>query len=92
MSHKMVGMQELKAKLSAYLDEVKGGKTIIITDRGKPVGQISPVGKRLDGKLTELARHRNYKWSGEKLKAGKLSKVKPRGKKMMSEIVSENRD
>jgi prevent-host-death family protein len=92
MPIKMVGVREFKAKLSAYLGEVKSGKTIVITDRGKPVGRIIPIAKPLEDRLAELAKHGNYKWSGKKLKSGKPLKVKVRGKKMISEIVSENRD
>ncbi len=33
----------LKAKLSQYLDAVKAGEEILVTERGKPVARISPV-------------------------------------------------
>jgi prevent-host-death family protein len=92
MRQRTVGVREFKAKLSAYLEEVKGGKTFVITDRGKPVGQITPVAKPLEDRLAELSKHGHYKWSGKKLKAGKPLNIKIRGKKMISEIVSENRD
>ena len=34
---KVVGIRELKEKLSAYIDEVQTGKIILVTDRGKEV-------------------------------------------------------
>lgn len=39
-----VGVRELKAKLSSYLERVKAGETITVTDRGVPVAEIRPVG------------------------------------------------
>jgi prevent-host-death family protein len=38
-----VGIRELKASLSKYLDLVRGGETIVITDRGKPIARIETI-------------------------------------------------
>jgi len=38
-----VGPHELKRRLSEYLRRVKGGQTIIVSERGKAIGQISPL-------------------------------------------------
>lgn len=38
-----VGIRELKAHLSAYLDAVDAGTTIVVTDRGRPRARIVPV-------------------------------------------------
>ena len=35
-----VGIRELKAKLSEYLDRAAGGETIVVTDRGKAKAEI----------------------------------------------------
>ena len=43
---------KLKATLSEYLDCVKSGEEILITDRGKPVAKLVPV----DGRLRDDAR------------------------------------
>ena len=37
------GIRELKSKLSAYMRRVKAGETVVITERGKPIGRIVPV-------------------------------------------------
>ena len=92
MKLKTVGVRELKARLSAYVDEVKSGKTIVITEHGKPVGQITPVTKSLEQRLHELTKSGNYAWNGQKVKPGKPLNIKLRGKKTLSEIVLENRD
>lgn len=36
-----VGIRELRAKLSSYLDRVKTGEDVIVTERGRPVARIS---------------------------------------------------
>ena len=38
-----VAISELKAKLSEYLEAVRAGEEVIVTDRGRPVARISPV-------------------------------------------------
>jgi prevent-host-death family protein len=40
-----VGIRELKAHLSAYLDRVQGGEEVIVTERGKPIARIEPLPK-----------------------------------------------
>ena len=35
-----VGIRELKAKLSEYLERAAGGETIVVTDRGKAKAEI----------------------------------------------------
>lgn len=38
-----IGVAELKARLSAYLAQVKGGQELVITDHGRPVARLVPV-------------------------------------------------
>jgi prevent-host-death family protein len=40
---KIAAVSKLKAHLSEYLNQVKAGSEIIITDRGKPVARLVPV-------------------------------------------------
>ena len=37
------GVAELKARLSRYLERVKAGQEILVTDRGEPVARIVPI-------------------------------------------------
>ena len=39
---KQAGVRELKAKLSGFLRAVGRGEVIVITDRGRPVAELSP--------------------------------------------------
>jgi prevent-host-death family protein len=52
---KSVGIADLKAKLSEYLDQVKAGTDLVITDRGKPVARLSRIDDERD-ELDELIR------------------------------------
>ena len=49
---------EVKNGLSAIIDRVKGGASILVTDRGIPVAVIEPVTEQvdLDGRLGKLER------------------------------------
>lgn len=38
-----VGVRELKAKLSGYLEQVQRGSAIVVTDRGRPVARLVPL-------------------------------------------------
>lgn len=38
-----VSISEAKNKLSALLDRVRGGETILILDRGSPVAKLAPA-------------------------------------------------
>jgi prevent-host-death family protein len=41
-----VGIRELKQRLSRYIERVREGDTLIVTDRGKPVARIEPIARR----------------------------------------------
>lgn len=38
-----VGVRELKAELSAWLDRVAAGERVTVTNRGRPVATIAPI-------------------------------------------------
>ena len=40
---KKATISQTKNQLSALLDQVKNGETILITDRGRPVARLEPV-------------------------------------------------
>lgn len=55
---KRAPISELKAKLSQYLEAVRAGQEVIVTDRGRPVARISPVGGAVgsEGRMDRLLR------------------------------------
>lgn len=38
-----VGIRELKARLSEYVERVAGGETVIVTSRGRRLAQLVPM-------------------------------------------------
>jgi prevent-host-death family protein len=56
---KKASISEAKNALSALIDRVKGGASILIVDRGRPVARLEPVGGHGasdEGRLTRLVR------------------------------------
>jgi prevent-host-death family protein len=49
----VVGVRDLKNQLSAHLDRVKGGEEITVTEHGRPIARLSPVGVDVD-RMTAL--------------------------------------
>ncbi|MCA1831521.1 MAG: type II toxin-antitoxin system Phd/YefM family antitoxin [Actinomycetota bacterium] len=55
----IASISEAKNKLSALLDRVRSGETILVVDRGKPVARIEPAVSAEeddDGRLARLER------------------------------------
>jgi prevent-host-death family protein len=48
-----VGTKELKDRLTYYLRLVRQGRTLIVTDRGKPVGVLRPISEDESGETEE---------------------------------------
>jgi len=66
MAQTTVGVRELKAQFSRYLRQVAAGETVVITDRGKPIGQIVPIAEDLDQRLQRLVETGVVAWSGRR--------------------------
>jgi prevent-host-death family protein len=45
---KTAAVSELKARLSEYLNQVKAGMEVLITDRGRPVARLVPLSRSKD--------------------------------------------
>ena len=50
-----IGVRELKNNLSRYLAKVSAGDEVIVTDRGRAVAKITPIGteRTLDRLITQ---------------------------------------
>lgn len=88
----MVGIRELKANLSRYLDRVKTGREIIaITERGKIVAEIHPVEVDIETRLKQLRDLGLISWNGQKL--GPLTKLPENTSGVLiSDLLLEDRD
>lgn len=40
---KLIGSRELKTRLGTYLERVRRGETLVVTDRGVPVAELRPI-------------------------------------------------
>jgi prevent-host-death family protein len=50
-----VGIRELRNHLSRYLDQVRSGAEVVVTDRGRAIARVLPVGveRTLDRLIAE---------------------------------------
>lgn len=82
-----VGIKELKQKLSGYVDKVRRGEEIVITDRGKEVALVIPVSRERNA-VKHLVESGKAVWAGGK-PAG-VKGIKAKGG-TISKTVLENR-
>jgi prevent-host-death family protein len=52
-----VGIRELRQNLSRYIERVKDGETLAVTERGREVARLTPAGPR-DSPLARLVTER----------------------------------
>jgi prevent-host-death family protein len=90
MNEMRVGTRELKSKLSEYLRRVKSGQTIVVTEHGKPIGQIVPVKASVEERMQAMVAAGLAEWDGHKLKPYKPVATN-RGKGQVSDQVVEDR-
>jgi prevent-host-death family protein len=75
---KKVGSRELKNRLGAYLKRVRRGERLIITDRGEPVAQLTPVEPAPPARKTAEEILRELAAAGHiRLSTGPFSAAKP---------------
>ncbi|HWC66090.1 MAG TPA: type II toxin-antitoxin system prevent-host-death family antitoxin [Thermoanaerobaculia bacterium] len=55
---KKAGIREARQNLSALIDEVKKGREIVITERGKPVARLAPLEKKSRRPFPDLTEFR----------------------------------
>lgn len=51
-----VGTRELKTRLGTYLRLVRGGETLVVTDRGRPVAELRPLPPGTEDDLDRVLR------------------------------------
>ena len=83
-----VGIKELKEKLSGYMDRVRQGEEIIVTDRGKEIAKVIPI-SRERAAIRHLVETSQAVWAGDKPKG--LKGIKSKGKALSSTIVENRR-
>jgi prevent-host-death family protein len=82
-----VGIRDLRDNLSRYIDRVRGGDELVITDRGSAVARVVPLegGRKLDRLIAE----------GVVTPAAKRQRTRParrvRAQGTVSDLVAEQR-
>jgi len=86
---KRATLTETKNNLSALVDQVRGGETIIILDRGRPVARLESMLEGQgdsEGKLSRLERQGVLRRAQRRLSGKFLSEKPPRAKKGSSAL------
>ena len=81
-----VGIRQLKARLSSYIDKARKGERIIVTDRGIEVAVINPVSRERRA-IMSLIKAGVAQWSGGKPRG--LKDIRIRGKAISETILQE---
>jgi prevent-host-death family protein len=83
-----VGIKELRAQLSSYVETVSSGNRIVITDHGHEVALMVPVsGERL--LIKSMIEAGRAHWSGGKPEG--MAEIEIKGK-LLSETILEERE
>ena len=69
---------------------VKSGQTIVVTEHGKPIGQIVPVKASLEERMQGMVAAGLAVWDGQKLKPYKPVAIN-RGERQVSDLVVDDR-
>ncbi len=86
-----VGIRELKQNLSRYIQKVKRGERIVITDRKKEVAVLLPLKMESeDDRLLRLVQNGIANWSGKK-PASLSSRIISKGKSVSDAVIEDRR-
>ncbi len=67
-----IGVRELRQYASTYLKRVKDGESLTVTERGRPIARLVPIGQGAadwrqewieQGRLTPADRQSAFRWS-----------------------------
>ena len=87
-SRSEVGIRDLKNGLSKYIDRVRTGEEVIVTDRGRPVARLSPLDAS-DDRLAKLVAAGVVRPPSSGTRHRSLSRITPKGN--VSSLVAEQR-
>jgi prevent-host-death family protein len=83
-----VGVRRLRDGLSGYLERVRAGETIVVTDRGEPVARIVPA--KIPPDIARLVAEGRVTWSGRRPTVPKRT-VEISPGPQLSDYISEDR-
>ena len=90
MGQTSVNIRELKSRLSYYLRLTKAGESVVITERGTPIGRIVPTAAPIEERMEAMAQAGLALWDRKKLKT-MPPVVKVHGKGTVADLLIEDR-
>ena len=91
MGQTSVNIRELKSRLSHYLRLTKAGESVVITERGTPIGRIVPMAAPIEQRIDAMTQAGLALWNRKKLKSiPPVAKV--RGKRTVASLLIEDRE
>ncbi|MGQ0651413.1 MAG: type II toxin-antitoxin system Phd/YefM family antitoxin [Betaproteobacteria bacterium] len=91
MAHIPVSIRELKSRLSHYLRLARKGQSVVVTDRGVPIGRIVPMEQDLGQRLEAMREAGVVRWSGRRLRR-RRPPAAVSGRKTVAQLLVEDRD
>lgn len=91
MATTQVSIRELKSRLSHYLRLTKAGESVVITERGTPIGRIVPTAAPTGERIEAMVQAGLVLWNRKKLRP--LTPVaKTRGTRTVAGLLIEDRE
>jgi prevent-host-death family protein len=91
MRQSLVSIRELKSRLSHYLRLTRRGESVVITDRGVPIGRIVPIARDVNERIAAMCETGQLEWSGRKLRE-REPVGKARGRSSVARLLIEDRE
>jgi prevent-host-death family protein len=86
-----VSIRELKNRLSHYLRLTKAGESVVITERGTPIGRIIPSAAPVKDRIESMLQAGLILWNRKQLPPmAPVAKV--RGRRSVSDLLIEDRE
>ena len=90
-----VGVRDLKNRLTSYLKLARANREVIVTDRGKPIAVIQPIGAKrtpqsLEARVAALASRGEISAPEARL-VSRIRRIRATGRPLSEEIVAERR-
>ena len=87
-----IGIREFKENLGRYMNRVRTGEKITITDRKKEIAVLIPIEKKdNEEKIYGLIKRGIASWNGGKKPKGMAMRVASRGKSVSAAVIEDRR-
>jgi prevent-host-death family protein len=91
MGQVQANIRELKSRLSHYLRLTKAGESVIITERGHPIGHIVPIIASTEQKIEIMEKAGLLSWNNKRLRAAPQA-PKTHGRRSVADLLIEDRE